>query len=1139
MADSADSRSREVGMVHSDDSDDDNVNGNSPDDDDAEEDVSVVVTSRSGSEGFVLTTCRKAAALAKATTACMVSELILKNHKDNVPPSKQLTTTTTSSESSSLRQSLTYAQTIERARQLAQTIETCTDHPPHVALLLENANDVVVAQFAVAMMRCGTLAVNVNYRLAPQELAHILADSEATVVIAHANLAEKLTSALTVSESSVTHVIWACSDDDVFFERRFIPEHIQQLPVRRYDGYDDGGAKVVVNIINSDGGDIKCPFQMFHTSGTTGKPKGVVHTHEAVSVHAIWAATVCYTLDETTIWAHVAPMFHAMDAFAVFAVPFVGGQQVCVHGAITGARIVETFHNFAVTETALSAAMLSMACAAMGNDGDRSKLLKSLRCVSAGGAPVPDHVWKDFAGINTTTIRTINDYGMTECCGKILVNNKPVPFLEVRIVDARTFEEKIVGEVGELAVRGVSRVRGGYWRRFDKAAEDGFFAISNDDEEDPFLLTGDLAKQSADGTIAVVGRAKDMILVGGENVYSAEVERVILQDRIVAEVAVLGLDDDVLGEVVVACVAVTSSDEIVGAEEEKTTTEQRLRALCESELAPYKVPVTFHVCASGSDTCSAMLPRNAMGKINKTLTKAYLYEQSRQMAFDEHQYPASPLDDIDDDTAATEVALAAVTAAFLQVLPGGVHELPEHLDSLDSVRVVRAASLLVEQLRMRGGPWASASLRLSTSDLYEHNTAKSLAKYIAEIAIGEMKCGKKKTIQVADEEKIEEEEEEEDFSVLSWWWQIFAWFVVVVMWKGWMKSSTPRGGVLPPEGLEWDATSTPPWRRRWRDARRRTCVIELALDHAPQDAEDLLRLLPIGGAMRVRHVSPHTITTMARPAMPTSWLRLPSAELRVAKAERASERCPSEWMPSVEGGAARAVLSISWPGPPEEAMHELFGGAFWQPCCGDSNISVGGVQARVNTGDVLRAGTARASWMLGGGVHWASIPEDSDLSAAVVAAHLADAVDGGGGAIRVLIHGGGEVILPPRAAIAPPRGNDAAAVVRLASKLALARSGVDEEGGAGLTTTASVAATLHVHHLVKNCSLRKIGRGMVARIARVTWNGTRIFALEDCGNDDLALGRAERIELGDDLGIQRRKVPPTKLFVCGDVVYVC
>jgi acyl-CoA synthetase (AMP-forming)/AMP-acid ligase II len=344
---------------------------------------------------------------------------------------------------------------------------------------------------------------------------------------------------------------------------------------------------------------------LYYTSGTTGVAKGVMLTHRNVYVHAL--GTIAELgLSERDTWAHIAPLFHLADAWATFAITHQGGRHV-VLPKFEAEAALDLIESSRTTITNLIPTMLNLMVkhpTAAGRDWS------ALRAILSGGAPIAPSLVQ--ALLDLFGCEYVQTYGMTETSPYLTLSLlkehlralPPAEQLAYRCKTGRPFttiELKVVGadgrdvapderEVGEIRVRGET-VTPGYWNRPDETAR-AF--------EDGWLKTGDLAVIDREGYVTIVDRAKDMILTGGENVYSTEVEHVLHAHPAVLEVAVYGVPDERFGEAVRAAVVVRPGAHVAADE---------LIAFCRASLAGFKCPKTIEFLAE--------LPRTGSGKIQK------------------------------------------------------------------------------------------------------------------------------------------------------------------------------------------------------------------------------------------------------------------------------------------------------------------------------------------------------------------------------------------------------------------------------------------------------------------------------------------------------------------------------------------
>lgn len=334
---------------------------------------------------------------------------------------------------------------------------------------------------------------------------------------------------------------------------------------------------------------------IIYTSGTTGRPKGAEITHANLSANLESLNTV-WGWRPDDVLLHVLPIFH------------VHGLFVALFGSLNAGATTLLMREFDARKTL--AALVERRCTVfmgvptihrrlLGAADANSFDLSHVRLITSGSDRLPDDVFRSFEETFGHTL--LERYGMTET-GMNLSNplkgerragsvGLPLPAVEVRIVDQESGEILLDGQVGEVQVRG-PHVFKGYWRQAEVTAE----AFT----EDGWFRTGDLGLRAPDGYITLKGRARDLIITGGMNVYPPEVERVITEHPKVAASAVIGFPDQEWGERVVAVVALLPGQTVTGEE---------LIAFCRTRLAAYKAPKLVYFRDE--------LPRNALGKVQK------------------------------------------------------------------------------------------------------------------------------------------------------------------------------------------------------------------------------------------------------------------------------------------------------------------------------------------------------------------------------------------------------------------------------------------------------------------------------------------------------------------------------------------
>src|SRR5258708_4412571 len=380
-----------------------------------------------------------------------------------------------------------------------------------LALLLPNGPDYIELMYACSML--GVIAVPLNTRLSTKEIDRVLEDARPHGIVRHSSLAVP-----------GVRLSW----------QRVVDE--EPLPIR-----SDPTPKIFY--------DPEAVLGLIYTSGTTGQPKGVMVTHGNVlaDIHNFnyWMR---YT--EGGIYLHAAPIFHIADFPSMFAAPAFGACQITIpkFSAQTFCETVEREH---VTHTVLVPTMINL----LTQFPDARKYdLSSLQVLAYGGSPMAPELVQRTREL-LPKVKLIQVYGLTETGfltglqdqehteDKLMSCGRPCPGVDVLVADTQGKQVE-PGQAGELIARGANVMRG-YWTNSEetaKAFRDGFFR------------TGDIGHQGTAGYFYILDRLKDMIVTGGENVYSGEVEAVIYRHPAVREVAVFGNSDPHWGENVMACV---------------------------------------------------------------------------------------------------------------------------------------------------------------------------------------------------------------------------------------------------------------------------------------------------------------------------------------------------------------------------------------------------------------------------------------------------------------------------------------------------------------------------------------------------------------------------------------------------------
>ncbi len=446
-----------------------------------------------------------------------------------------------------------------------------------VAVLMKNSAAFV--ELALAASHIGAVLLPINFRLAAEEVGYILEHAGAKLLFVDEELfASAGGFAATVSVDAA-----AQSDS------RLLAQGVQ--PASR-------GAALA-------SGDL---FRLMYTSGTTDRPKGVTHSYE----NYYWKCLdhiVTLGLSASDRLLVVGPLYH-VGAFDLpgLALLLTGGT-LCVLRDFEPDVALEMIQTERITGAWMAPVMLNRLLALPGRDHYD---LSSLRWSIGGGERTPEERIREFSGLFRHG-RYIDAYGLTESCSgdtfmeagmeiaKIGSTGRAVPHVGIEIRDD-TGSALAPGELGEICLRG-PKITKGYWRDPKKTAA-SFFG--------DWFRTGDIGYLDQDGFLFLTDRKKDMIISGGENIASSEVERVVYRLAQVSEAAVVGLPDAQWGERVVAVVVLKAGAQL---------TPDELQRHCRGHLAGFKVPRQLVIRDS--------LPRNPSGKVLKRVLRDQLAAEDK------------------------------------------------------------------------------------------------------------------------------------------------------------------------------------------------------------------------------------------------------------------------------------------------------------------------------------------------------------------------------------------------------------------------------------------------------------------------------------------------------------------------------
>jgi malonyl-CoA/methylmalonyl-CoA synthetase len=450
-----------------------------------------------------------------------------------------------------------------------------------VALQVEKSLDVILIY--LACLRIGAVVVPLNTAYTANELAHFLSDSQPALFLAspaRASEAQSVAEACGVPKVSTV----GDSGEGSYFE---LLEQTQ----------------TVANCVAPDTGSLA---SLLYTSGTTGRSKGAMLTCGNLLANAE-ALAAAWHIQDIDHLVHVLPLFHVHGLFLSLNAMFCAGASVRVHRRFDPAETVASLATASVFMGVPTHYTRLLASPALTADA-----VSGVRLFVSGSAPLLAETHREFEtrtgkaileryGMTETLVNTSNPYDGVRKPGSVGV---PLPGVELRITDAVPSDDG--QSVGMIEIRGPN-VCAGYWRSPEKTAADR--------TEDGYFRTGDLGTIDADGYVHISGRAKDLVITGGYNVYPKEIEMELDGLSGVAESAIFGVPHPDFGEGVTAAVTVQPG---------RTVEEQQLISQLRERLAAYKVPKRILVLEE--------LPRNTMGKVQKNRlreTYAALYQKVR------------------------------------------------------------------------------------------------------------------------------------------------------------------------------------------------------------------------------------------------------------------------------------------------------------------------------------------------------------------------------------------------------------------------------------------------------------------------------------------------------------------------------
>jgi acyl-CoA synthetase (AMP-forming)/AMP-acid ligase II len=492
----------------------------------------------------------------------------------------------------------TYLEANERVNRLANALRGLgVQKGSNVAILLHNCPEFLEALFAC--FKAGIGSVPINFRLHPKECSFIIDNSEAQAVILGEDFRDPLYS-LRREMLRVKHYI--CITE----------------PLEGMHCYEDL-IKDQPSAFTDEEVERDHLAWLFYTSGTTGRPKGAMLTHHNLLVMTMnFYADMCPLGPEDAI-LHAAPLSHGSGLYCLPNVAKGAANIILASKSFEPRIVFETIQRRKVTNIFMAPAMIKRLILSLEIDRYDSS---SLRCINYGGAPILVEDLK--AAVKKMGPVFVQLFGQAEAPMTISYLRKeehllegtedqmkrltsagiPRTDLEVKIVDDMD-RDLPLGRMGEIVVRG-EVVMKGYWKNPEATAET---------LRGGWLHTGDLGTMDEKGYVYILDRAKDMIISGGENIYSREIEDVIIKHPAVLEVAVIGVPDEKWGESIKA---------IISLREGEKATEEEIVSFCKEHLASYKKPKSVEFIDA--------IPKNAYGKVLKReLREKYWAGEARRV----------------------------------------------------------------------------------------------------------------------------------------------------------------------------------------------------------------------------------------------------------------------------------------------------------------------------------------------------------------------------------------------------------------------------------------------------------------------------------------------------------------------------
>ncbi|SDM79380.1 long-chain fatty acid--CoA ligase [Bacillus sp. OK048] len=465
----------------------------------------------------------------------------------------------------------TYGEVNKRSSSVAEWLKSQgVKKGDRVALL--SPNDISYFDLLFACGKIGAIFVPLNWRLSVHELTEIVLDCTPLFLGVHHQFQNEFRSL----QTNIAHsfFVGGSSYDEIATHK---------------------GENTHTDVISEHD-----PLAIIYTGGTTGKPKGVVLSHQSIQWNAI-NTILSWNLSEEDVTINYMPMFHTGGLNALSLPILMIGGTVVIGGQYSGQKVIDSINRYNCTIILLVPTMYHMLIQC---EEFQESDFPSMKIFLSGAAPCPLQVYEAFL---TKGLAFKEGYGLTEAGpNNFFIHpddaqikrgsvGKPMLYNTIKLAK-EDGQEAAINEVGELLIKG-KHAFSHYWNNELATLET---------KKGGWVRTGDLAKKDEEGFHYIVGRKKDMIITGGENVYPLEIEHWLAAHPEVDEVAVIGLTDEKWGEIVAAFIVQKHSHSI---------DEEDLKAYCERKLGRYKIPKKFIQVDE--------LPKTHVGKIDKKKLKEF------------------------------------------------------------------------------------------------------------------------------------------------------------------------------------------------------------------------------------------------------------------------------------------------------------------------------------------------------------------------------------------------------------------------------------------------------------------------------------------------------------------------------------